>query len=60
MDWQLYERLLGGIGRTSRDNAIDNALNGFLSGIQDDPSYRGDAIVNGIQKPLIMSRVSTT
>jgi hypothetical protein len=60
-DWMLWEKLLN-YGSTSaldtRELAIEQSVEAFLSGMQEDPAYQADATVNGTSTPLIASRSS--
>lgn len=58
--WYLYETLLGnGEVTDSRSAAIEEAVRSFTAGMVDDPAYQSDALVNGVQTPIIASRSSS-
>jgi hypothetical protein len=60
VNWELYEKLLtNGLASTGRDVVIQTALNSLLSGIVDDPAYQKDALINGIETPILANREST-
>lgn len=60
-DWELWEKLLN-LGSDSafdaRQYAIEQSLDAFLSGMREDPAYQADAIVEGVNTPIVASRVS--
>lgn len=60
-DWLLYERLLnnGSSDQSPRDVAITNSVETFVSGIEGDPAYQSDALVNGVNTPIVASRKSS-
>lgn len=59
-NWPLYAMLLGnGAVRDARDVAIEQALTSIERGITEDPAYQKDALVNGVNIPMIVARTAT-
>ena len=59
--WETYEKLLrNGIDSAAmKDLAAQDALNNFWDGIINDPAYQENALLNGKETPLVISRTST-
>lgn len=59
VDWDLYARLLGN-GRYADNTqvAIQQAVDTLTQGMVEDPAYQADAIVDGVNVPLLASRTS--
>ena len=59
VSWELYEELLGGLRITSRDNAINQAVGSFATGMVDSPAYQENAKINGESVAIMASRESS-
>lgn len=59
--WGLYERLAEGTvdSRYDRQIAISDAVDNFLSGIEGNPAYQSDALVNGLKAPIVASQTTS-
>ena len=61
-EWELWEKLLD-LGSESafdaREYAIEQSIEAFLSGMEEDPAYQKDATVEGVVTPLVVSRTSS-
>lgn len=59
VDWDLYECLLGNGAYSNRTEvAIQQAVDTLSQGMMEDPAYQGDALVDGVNVPLLASRTS--
>ena len=60
-DWILWEKLLN-LGHNSdigsRGYATEQSVDAYISGMQDDPAYQSDAMVEGVNTPIIASRIN--
>ena len=59
--WELYEKLAEGTidSRYDRQIAISDTVDNFLSGIEGDPAYQSDALVNGQMTPIVASQTTS-
>ncbi len=61
-DWELWEKLLSLDSESAfdaRQYAIEQSIEAFLSGMEEDPAYQSDSVVEGETTPLILSRTSS-
>ena len=60
-EWELWENLLNMSSESAydaRELAIEQSIEAFLNGMEEDPAYQKDAVVEGEVTPLIVSRTS--
>lgn len=63
VNWGLYGKMLGGAYGDLYDErsiAADDSVRSFMEGIEDDPAYRADSTINGVEVPIVARRTSTT
>ena len=61
-EWALWEELLNMGSESavdSREIAIKQSIEAFVSGMVEDPAYQADAIVEGVTTPIVAARRST-
>ena len=53
--WMLYEMMAGGVSADadSRDDAIDESIRNLSDGIEGNPAYQADALVDGMSVPIL-------
>lgn len=60
-EWALWEKLLN-LGSESavdaRELAIEQSVEAFIAGMTEDPAYQADALVEGVNTPIVASRKS--
>lgn len=61
-DWELWEKLLSLDSESAydaRQYAIEQSIEAFLSGMEEDPAYQSGSVVEGTVTPLVLSRTSS-